>query len=133
MTDELDVLSEWARKSTPPPLAEFLLQTMLPDIDEYTERYRLMLDGDVLVNRVFENDLDAASVAWLQMMKPAVDSMNYSLFFSRLHTAHLDRLRARANQRLPLFPSARDAHAPPTQPLVRPVRVPAAEQQPDGR
>lgn len=84
------------------PLAELLLRPALAGIDDYTARYRLMLDGDSLVHELFAGDSRASDVAWMQTMKSGFDPVNYSLFFSRIYEEISGRKLARFSGDYPL-------------------------------
>ena len=72
------------------PLADFLLFTLLDDVDSYLPRFRLMIQGDTLVNSVFAPDFDTASIAWLREVKAQENELNYSLFFSHIYQAFIE-------------------------------------------
>ena len=59
------------------------LRQFLVDIDEYTPRNLLFLEGDALVDRVFTSDEDIASVGWNRAMKQSESGYSYSLYLSK--------------------------------------------------
>jgi arylsulfatase A-like enzyme len=69
------------------PLANTLLKQFLSGIDNFTPQENLFLSGDRLLQKLFKNDQDIATVAWTQAIKHKEENYTYSLFLPRLYEA----------------------------------------------
>ena len=66
-------------------LANTLLKQLLTNIDDFTEREKLFIDNDDMIQRIFRNDQDISNVGWIRSIKQKVDGYSYSLFFSNIY------------------------------------------------
>ena len=74
-------------------LANQVLDSFFRDIEDHTPLIAHMLHSDFWVRTMFNNDRDAAEISFLRSVKPQEEpeDKNYSLFFSRLYQADLQR------------------------------------------
>lgn len=66
------------------PLVNTLQTQFMGDLDQYLHRRELYLTSDDLVNTVFANDEDLATVSWVRGVKKR-DGYGYSLFLSEVY------------------------------------------------
>ena len=67
------------------PIAKIVIKYMLSQISEYIPPYKLYLNEDYWLPKIFENDYDTASVSWVRSIKKFDDGYANSLFLSRLY------------------------------------------------
>ena len=75
------------------PLVNTQLKQFLADIDDYTERQKLFLDSDKLVDLLFSADEDIASLSWIRALKK-LEGTSYALYFPWIKEA-IKKLRIR--------------------------------------
>jgi arylsulfatase A-like enzyme len=61
------------------------LKQFFSDIEGYTPRNQLFVGNDAIVNQLFSNDEDIASVSWARALKQSDDGYAYSLYLSRIN------------------------------------------------
>jgi hypothetical protein len=61
------------------------LKQFFSDIEGYTPRNQLFVGNDAIVNQLFLNDEDIASVSWARALKQSDDGYAYSLYLSRIN------------------------------------------------
>jgi arylsulfatase A-like enzyme len=67
------------------PVANILLDQMDEHIDIHQPWGKLFITYDTLIDQLFKNDFDTASVAWTRAVKPENDDRNYSLLLSHFY------------------------------------------------
>jgi arylsulfatase A-like enzyme len=84
------------------PWADTLLKQFESDIEELIPRKQLTLESyGNIVQTLFENDQDLATISWMRNSKLRETGYAYSLFFSRLYEPLQDR---KTKKLLPQFP-----------------------------
>jgi len=83
------------------PLANTLLRQFITDINDFTPWEHLYLENDPLINTLFKNDYDVASISWNRAMKRLEEGYAYSLFLSQIYEGYKKR---RVEEILPEFP-----------------------------
>jgi arylsulfatase A-like enzyme len=71
-------------------LVNTLLKQFRDNIEDFTPRDKLFLDSDGLVNTLFGDDEDIASISWVRAIKRREEGYAYSLFLSRLYELFKD-------------------------------------------
>jgi arylsulfatase A-like enzyme len=61
------------------------LKQFFSDIEGFTPRNQLFVGNDAIVNQLFSNDEDIASVSWARALKQSDDGYAYSLYLSRIN------------------------------------------------
>jgi arylsulfatase A-like enzyme len=69
------------------PLVNTLLAQFLTDIETYIPREKLFLESDGLINLLFKDDEDIATLSWTRAVKSKEEGYTYSLFLNRLYAA----------------------------------------------
>src|SRR5215216_2786937 len=72
-------------------LANALLKQFSGNLDNYVPSDRLLLTTDGLIETLFGEDEDIASIAWTRAIKREEDRSTYSLFLSDLYERYMDR------------------------------------------
>ncbi|MFC1996761.1 sulfatase-like hydrolase/transferase [Chloroflexota bacterium] len=67
------------------PLADFILQGLMPVIDDLLPRRSLYLESNPFLNIIFSKDFDTASVGWNRTFNRRDDGYAYSLYLSHLY------------------------------------------------
>jgi len=67
------------------PLVNTFFKQFSGSLDEYIPQHQLLLDSDWIVNTLFNNDEDIASVSWIREMKRQKEGYAYSLYLSHLY------------------------------------------------
>jgi arylsulfatase A-like enzyme len=83
------------------PLVNTLLEQFTGDMDAYIPRDRLFLASDGLIERLYQDDEDIATVSWVRTIKRKEEGFSYSLFLSHLYEYYRDR---QIKNLKPLFP-----------------------------
>jgi hypothetical protein len=86
------------------PLADTILQQFLTQIDEFTPFGDLYLNEDSLVNTLFKNDIDVASIGWNRSFTRHDDGHAYSLYLSQILERINKKKREELEQLIPNFP-----------------------------
>jgi arylsulfatase A-like enzyme len=92
------------------PWVNILFKQFKENIDEFIPREQLTLfSSDRLVQKVFPNDIDTASLGWIQNIKRQQDGYAYSLFLSGLISSLEDKYISQYKSQFPRgIPSAGD-------------------------
>jgi arylsulfatase A-like enzyme len=83
------------------PLVNTLFDQFLGDLDTFIPRDKLFLASDRLIDILYKDDEDIASVSWARTIKRKEEGYAYSLFLSHLYEHYRDRKVANLK---PLFP-----------------------------
>jgi arylsulfatase A-like enzyme len=83
------------------PVADRILAQFSEKMEEHVPLEKLFLVNDTLINNLFDDDKDTASVSWVRAMKRKEEGFAYSLFLS--HILEKQRERIIANLR-PQYP-----------------------------
>jgi arylsulfatase A-like enzyme len=67
------------------PLVNIFLKQFAGKIDEYIHQQRFLLQNDWIINSLFNNDEDIASVSWIRAMKRQLNGSTYSLYLPQLY------------------------------------------------
>jgi choline-sulfatase len=71
-------------------------------IQEYIPREKLFLSNDEVVNRLFHNDYDIASLAWGRALKKQDGGRAYSLYFSEMYRQFRQKIQENIRKNFPL-------------------------------
>jgi len=83
------------------PLVNTLLRQFVSDIDGFTSWENLYLENDPLINKIFQNDYDIASIGWNRALKQQDDGFSYNLFISQIFENYKQK---RVKKLSPSFP-----------------------------
>jgi len=83
-------------------LANQVLEYLFRDLDDFTPLRQHLLHDDFWVSNLFAGDDDIATLSWLRALKPQEADFNYSLFFSRIYQANLQRTFLEYDKLFPL-------------------------------
>lgn len=83
------------------PLVNTLFDQFASDLNAYIPRERLFLTSDGLVERLYKDDEDIATLSWARTIKHKEGGYAYSLFLSHIYEHFRDR---RIRNLKPLFP-----------------------------
>ena len=67
------------------PIANTLIRQFMGGVDEYIPMHNYFLKSNPLVDTLFPEDHDIATVGWDRIFKQQDDGFSYSLFFSRIN------------------------------------------------
>jgi arylsulfatase A-like enzyme len=90
------------------PLADFMLQGLISAIDDLAPRGSLFLESNLLLNTIFANDFDNASVSWNRTFNRGDDGHAYALYLSHLLEKLTQRNLAEISPNFPLGIPNRD-------------------------
>ncbi len=98
------VFSDYHRMAyTHNPFAHVFLRQFMGNIDDLTPREDLYITNEKLLDVLFSDDMDAATIGWLRAFKKLEDvGGNYSLFLSRIYESLRRRGIARYQKDFPL-------------------------------
>jgi arylsulfatase A-like enzyme len=83
------------------PLVNTLFDQLSGDMETYVPRDRLFLSSDGLVERLYKEDEDIATVSWVRTIKRKEEGFSYSLYLSHLYEYYRER---QIKNLKPLFP-----------------------------
>jgi len=84
------------------PLADSLLRQLSSEIDNFTPWDELYLESDTILNALFSNDRDVASIAWNRALKQMGKGYSYSLYLAHLYKTYKSRFIKKAEALFPL-------------------------------
>ena len=90
------------------PLADYMLQGLIPAIDDLVPRGSLFLQSNPLLNKLFLSDFDSASVGWNRTFNRSDDGHAYSLYLSHIFEKLTQRNLAETSPNFPLGIPNRD-------------------------
>jgi len=67
------------------PIANTLLRQFMTGLDDYIPMRDYFLESNALVDTLFSDDHDIATVSWNRALKQSDDGFSYSLIFSQIH------------------------------------------------
>jgi len=67
------------------PIANTLLRQFMTGLDDYIPMRDFFLESNTLVDTLFSDDHDIATVSWNRALKQRDDGFSYSLFFSQIY------------------------------------------------
>nr|MBC8503983.1 sulfatase-like hydrolase/transferase [Chloroflexota bacterium] len=82
------------------PYADTLLRQFMDDINQYSPKEELYLKNALMLDSLFPDDQDIASIGWSRALKNLDEGYSYSLYLSRLYEIYLKKLE----KSIPNFP-----------------------------
>lgn len=86
------------------PVANRLLRQLMPYIDDYISWEALYLETDPLINDIFLDDHDIASIGWKRALDRVENGFAYSVYLSRIYEVYKRNRIAKIRKSMPEFP-----------------------------